>query len=103
MDLVNRLWSVDAQADWIPEDIESYDDGRGRLKRYLTCVLDLLKGGLPQVTHCYIAVSGIESGGYIPVAAIGRDLARISPTPTSGHANLAAKLLDRRQPTNPAT
>jgi signal transduction histidine kinase len=94
MDLVNELWGVDAQADWIPEDTQSHDDGRRRLKRYLTRVLDLLKAGLPQVTHCYIAVSGIESGGYTPIAAQGRDLEKISITPSSGQSTLAAKLLD---------
>ena len=94
IDLVSELWHVDAQADWIPEDIQNHDEGRARLARYLQKILELLKKGLPEVTHCYIAVTGIESGQYTPVASIGRQLADISPTPCSGNGTLAASLLD---------
>jgi len=97
-DLIRQLWQIDAESDWTAEEVQAGDGGLRHLERYLADLLNLLRGHCTQVTHAYVAISGIECGSFKPVAAVGRKLEDIQATPTIGEDTLIGTFLNDSKP-----
>jgi signal transduction histidine kinase len=94
IELVRDLWLIDAESEWTVEDVDSTDEGRARLRRYVEQVLKLIHTQLPMISHSYAAVTGLESGFFKPIGSFHRPLSSIRATPTDGKGTLVGLELD---------
>lgn len=69
---VERLWLLEAESAWEPQDVKSNHGGHAVLRRYLNQVLDALTRAFPEIDAAYAAISGVVPGAFQPIAAIGR-------------------------------
>jgi hypothetical protein len=79
---VEQLLAIDAESKWNSEDVTASDGEVRVFRRYLESVLELLCAHVPNVSHSYIAVSGIRCRFFTPIAAIGRPVGDIALCPT---------------------
>lgn len=77
---VEKLWEIEAESAWRSDDLANPDGGKVVLFRYLDQILEILKEVYPEIDTAYAAISGVDSGIFTPVAALGRELSQIHPS-----------------------
>ena len=98
-ELVSDIWKLDFESHWELADFAPSDGGVARLRRLLEGLLVTLRQHLSTVDHAYIAITGLELGQFTPIGSVGRPLAEIHSTPTSGPGTLVAEhIRDLRVP-----
>ncbi|HVT89516.1 MAG TPA: HAMP domain-containing sensor histidine kinase [Tepidisphaeraceae bacterium] len=76
IDGLKQLYSLDPEASWRAEDVDSDTGPTEHFREYLKAVLDIMALSV-KADHGYIAISGIELGGFAPFVALNRDINEI--------------------------
>ena len=92
-----RLWTMEAESAWKPDDINNPSGGVSVLRRYLLDILNALHEEFSDIDASYAAIAGIVPNVFFPVSSVGREHRNIVPSNQNSPNTLISVILEENE------